>query len=277
MSAGVLIVLGVLFGIASRSALSVLRYLGDLPGQILLSTLALVATWAFVVFALIWTGWQLLKINPVARPLTVVWTVLTATVAIVGSAPWWAWLIVIVLAVCSVALYLSPWAKPAFEEAEGHAAHPTAIEFSLVLSRVLFGLSALNGVALLPTLGSVGELNTMGEWMDQGAVGTKFALGLILLIATVAFGFVAMGKVRNRDAVGRVILLGIALVSLLSSWLVFGSGGAGGSLGLGSGAVIAGLMVTWGAILMPLWIGAAAADWFKTKELRMSLGHDPSA
>lgn len=276
VTAAVFIVLGVLFGIASRSTLSVLQYLGDLPGQLVLSTLALILSWAFILFALIWTGWQLLKTNPVARPLTVVWTVLTLAITLVGSAPWWAWLIVIILAACSVALYFSPWAKRAFAVAEGEAARPTPIEFSLVLSRVLFGLSALNGVALLPTLGNVSELNAMGEWTGQGAVGTKLAFGLILLLATVALGFFAIGKVRNRDAVGRMILLGMAVVSLLSSWLVFG-GDVNGSLGLGSTGLILGVIVTWGAILVPLWLGAAAASWFGTKELKLSMGADPNA
>src|SRR5690606_38785087 len=109
---------------------------------------------------------------------------------------------------CSVALYFSPWAKQAFAEAEREALRPTPIEFSLVLSKVLFGLSALNGVALLPTLTNVSDLNAMGEWTGQGAVGTKLAFGLILLLATVALGFVAIGKVSNREATGRMILLG---------------------------------------------------------------------
>lgn len=254
---------------ASRDVLSILRYASDLPAEALLSLVAVLATWALIIFGLVKSGLLLLKMRPLGRPLAIVWAVLAFAVATVDGAPGYLFVVALVMALGAATLYLSPWAKAEFTAAEAAAETPTPIAFSLTMVAVLFGLSGLYALALLPLLGQIDAMNAMGELLGAGSVGTKFVLGLLALIVACAAGFIAFRKIQARNVGGRLLVSVLAVVSTVSLWLTFSavSDAGSGLAGAGGGQItmvkVAGLVV-WGGILLPLWLGQVPARWFNT-------------
>jgi hypothetical protein len=251
---------------SSRSLLTVVRYASDLPASAVLSVVAMLGTWALVVFGLAKTGQLLIKTRPLGRPLAITWAVLAFAVATADGTPNSLYLVALALGLGAAALYLAPSTKAAFAEAELTATPPTPIAFSLTMIAVLFGVSAAYGVALLPLLGQVGEMNSIGEFIGEGAIGTKFVFGLLTLGAACALGFTAFKKIGNGNVGGRQLITGLAALSMLSLWLTLSAADSMGTLGGSNLAMInvAGLVI-WGSILLPLWLGAVPAGWFDTK------------
>lgn len=267
VTAGVLVLGGLALLYAGRGLFTIFKYLGDVPIRLFLPVLAMVATFLLVVVGLVKTGHWLLQMNPLGRAMTLLWAGLAFVLATVDGMPGWLYFAAFLLAVLGAAMYLSPAAKAAFAEREARATPPTPIGFSLVLIAAQMVVLAIYTVAFLPLLGDVSEMNTFGEWTDQGPLGTMFVLGLVLMVATLVGTYLAYAKIKARDVAGRIIMSIIAALGVVSFFLL---GGALEESGVQSTVLLLGGLALWAAILVPLWWGHVPAKWFGVDPIGVS-------
>lgn len=262
--AAVVHILGGLFLLwAAHSVFAELGRLGDVPGQAVLLVLAVLGSFLLVVFGLLKTGHWLLRMDPVGRPMVLFWAGAALFVGMIDGMPGWLFVIALVLAVLGAALYLSPACRAAFAEKEAVAERPAPIAFSLTLITAQLILLGMYLVGLIPMLGNVGDMNRIGAFVGEGSVGTQFAFGVLLLAATTVGTYIAFSKIRARDASGRLIITGIAVLGTIAFFL---ASGAIDEAEVSSLLVVGGLAL-WAAILVPLWWGHTPARWFGVKPI----------
>lgn len=264
--AGILHVLGgVLLIYVGWDVIALIRFLGDLPGQAVVLFLAFIGTFLVIVAGLLKTGHWLLTMDPLGRPMVFLWAGFALMLGMADAMPGWLFIVAVILLILGAALYLSPACRTAYAEREAGAERPTPIAFSLTLIGVLLFLQALYFAAFVPMLGNVKEMNAVGEWIGDGSMGTKFVFAMILLAATVIGTYAAHAKIKAKDVTGRLIITGLAVLGTLSFLL---ASGAVGSAGVGSASSLPlGGLVTWAAILVPLWWGQVPATWFGVKPI----------
>lgn len=258
-----LVVAGIMLLVLTRDAFGILAHLSGMPATFVLLVLAVLVSILLIVFALVRTGHFLYEMHPVGRPLTALWTILFLAMALQDGTPGLLWGLVIVLAVLTAGLYLSPACKTAFAAREMQTERPSTIEFSMQVLGFQILIAAVWLVGLLPVLGSVSDMNEMGEFIGQGGIGTRFAFGWVLFLVGVVGAFIGRNHVGNRQVTGRLVLSGLAAVSIIGLWLAAVAAVdqiPGSTMGMAS--VLLPTVALWLAIIGPLWIGQTAARWF---------------
>ncbi|MDO5504496.1 MAG: hypothetical protein Q4G67_15130 [Actinomycetia bacterium] len=235
---------------------------GELPGELMGVLFATIFTLLAVAAALFRTSQFLIQMRPVARPLTILWAVVVLALAIFTDVPGWFWLIGILLALLGAGMYLSPANKRAFAAEEQRTPRPAPIEFSMQVLGFQILLMVVWILGLAPVLGQVSTLNALSEWSDSGPVGTYFAIGWVIILAVAIGMFVARQQVGNRQASGRVILAVLAVLNIIAIAVTFAN--AATDVNVDAMSAVLPMVLIWGAILGPLWVGQLAARWFNT-------------
>ena len=214
--------------------------------------LAILGMVGYCIAALLYTGWRIVRCDPVGRGLSVViagmlvllcFAITSQGVGVPGSII----LVALIACACSAVLFLSPWARRAMAISARRLDRPTPVVISLTVTISFFSLVGFLGLLLLPGLRFAGDL------------GVKFVLFELFSLAACALaaaGYMLLRPGPNRQ--GRLLLSAAAGLVLFGYLL----SGQGSSIALGLGVAA--------AVVAPLWLIPSARTWFGDKPLNLA-------